>query len=454
MLVPEASIVDLGLSPTRFASRQTAFGSALAALRGTGVHPGDMLAFFVPGRIEVLGKHTDYAGGRSLLCTAEQGFCVVARPRRDATVTVMDAATMEVVQTSLAAPAEPTRGHWSNYPQTVVRRIARNFPDVRVGADIAFASDLPPAAGLSTSSAFMIGVFLVVAHLNRLDINPRFATAISNPEALAGYLATVENGRSFGTLGGDRGVGTFGGSEDHTAILCCRRGTFSQYRFGPAACERSVVVPAGHTLVVAASGIVAEKTGSALEAYNRAARSAARALELWRQQTGREDPTLSAAVTSGPGARLRMHRLLEAADVEHSGETALWARVEQFCVESLDVIPAAGDALAAGDLTRFGVLVDRSQDAVERWLGNQVPETITLARTARDGGAVAASAFGAGFGGSVWAMVRADCVEGFRQWWAQRYQTMHPAAAARASFFETNPGSPAVRLDPAELGIC
>jgi len=54
-----------------------------------------------------------------------------------------------------------------------------------------------------------------------------------------------------------------------------------------------------------------------------------------------------------------------------------------------------------GTWDKIGVLIDRSQDGAERLLGNQVPETIALARLARDLGAVAASAFGAGFGGSV-----------------------------------------------------
>ena len=48
------------------------------------------LRWFVPGRIEVLGKHTDYAGGRSLLCTAERGFCVGAIPRADSLVRIHD----------------------------------------------------------------------------------------------------------------------------------------------------------------------------------------------------------------------------------------------------------------------------------------------------------------------------------------------------------------------------
>src|SRR3954469_11127256 len=48
----------------------------------------DVRAWWVPGRIEFLGKHTDYAGGRSLVCATERGFAVVARPRADDKVRV------------------------------------------------------------------------------------------------------------------------------------------------------------------------------------------------------------------------------------------------------------------------------------------------------------------------------------------------------------------------------
>ena len=46
---------------------------------------------YVPGRIEALGKHTDYGGGRSLLCTVERGVCVVASRRSDQLVRIADA---------------------------------------------------------------------------------------------------------------------------------------------------------------------------------------------------------------------------------------------------------------------------------------------------------------------------------------------------------------------------
>ena len=61
----------------------------------------------------------------------------------------------------------------------------------------------------------------------------------------------------------------------------------------------------------------------------------------------------------------------------------------------------------------FGKLVDESQVAAEELLGNQVPETISLAKHARALGAYAASAFGAGFGGSVWALVSRSEAEQF-----------------------------------------
>ena len=56
------------------------FDLALSALESRGA---DVRAWWVPGRIEFLGKHTDYAGGRSLLCATERGFAVVAVPRAD-----------------------------------------------------------------------------------------------------------------------------------------------------------------------------------------------------------------------------------------------------------------------------------------------------------------------------------------------------------------------------------
>ena len=433
-----------GLRAGAAASKARLFARAQAALGQPAREP--RAAFFVPGRIEVLGKHTDYAGGRSLLCAAEQGFCLVAAPRRDRRVTVVNAETGERADLALDPDLQPVLGHWSNYPATVLRRVARNFPGAATGARLAFASDLPPASGMSSSSAFMIAVFLAMASLNDLDATRVYREAIGSPADLAGYLGTVENGQTFGPLIGDKGVGTFGGSEDHTAILCCRAATLSQYRFAPVQFERDVPMPPGHVFAVAFSGLLAEKTGAALATYNRASHAAARVLQIWREASGRQASTLESAVADDPGAAEAIRAAVAASGDTAFGAGLLRTRFDQFVLESRTIVPGAADALRDGDLGRFGALVDRSQQAVEDWLGNQVPETVSLAREARRLGAGAASAFGAGFGGSVWALVAEAQAADFLREWQLAYERAHPQAAVRAVFFETAPGPAAFRL--------
>src|SRR5262249_51449130 len=146
---------------------------------------------------------------------------------------------------------------------------ARNFAATELrGADIVFESDLPPAAGMSSSSALIVAMFLALSEVNHLSKRAEYRANMQSNEDLAGYLGTVENGQSFGTLAGDRGVGTFGGSQDHAAILCARPRALCQYSFAPVRFERNVPLPKDHVLVIASSGVIAEKTVSAREKYN------------------------------------------------------------------------------------------------------------------------------------------------------------------------------------------
>jgi len=439
-------LAGAGMDPQ--AARQKAemlAGCARAMLR-TVAQSAPAWAFFVPGRIEVLGKHTDYAGGRSIVAAAQRGFCMVAVGRDDAQVRIVDVAASEVSEFAISPELAPTAGHWSNYPMTVARRCARNFPPSLRGADVAFASDLPPAAGMSSSSAMMVAFFLALAGTNNLRQRQQYSRNIHSREELAGYLGAVENGQSFGSLAGDEGVGTFGGSEDHTAMLCCRAGALSQYSYRPVRFERTIELPEGYVFAIASSGVAAEKTGSALEKYNRASRLASTVAETWRRRTGRDDPHIAAAITAAGGDAEKIRDALRQAHAGQFATAQLLDRFEHFFAENEQIIPAAGNALASADIPAFGRLVDRSQQGAEELLGNQVPETIFLARSARALGASAASTFGAGFGGSVWALVDADRAGQFPDEWARRYAEAFPAAAADASFFLTGAGPAAIEL--------
>lgn len=431
-----ASAADKAKQLTRAARRLAAAG-----VDGT----REAHAFFVPGRIEVLGKHTDYCGGRSLVAATEQGFCLVAVPRDDARVRVTDAAAREEATFDLDPELAPPRGHWSNYPMTVARRLARNFPDARRGVDLAFCSDLPAAAGMSSSSAFIIAAFLALRAVNHLAEHPDYRRNIPDDLSLAEYLGTNENGQSYRELQGDRGVGTFGGSEDHTGILCSEPGSLGQFAYCPTRFERRVAVPEGYVFAIGSSGVVAEKTGAALERYNRVSARAAALVDAWTSSTGREATTLAAIVEQGEEAIAELGAIVRRQPPAGFAEGELQRRLDQFCLEHLKIVGQAGEALDRGDLGEFKRLVIRSQRAGADMLENQVEETVALATMACDRYAEGASGFGAGFGGSVWALVRAAEAPAFLEQWERDYRARFPERG-EALFLTTGAGSSAFEL--------
>jgi galactokinase len=196
---------------------------------------------------------------------------------------------------------------------------------------------------------------------------------------------------------------------------------------------------------------LAEKTGAALELYNRQARRVHALVDRWRSATGRSHATLADILASSPDALERLRGIVRDPAVHAAGMDGfevsdLVTRLDQFAAEADEIIPAAGDALERGDLQALGDLVDRSQRGAELLLGNQVPETFHLARSARSLGAAAASAFGAGFGGSVWALVPQSEAERFTQCWQDSYESHFPEHVGRSTFFVTASGPAAMRL--------
>jgi len=437
-------LVASGLRPAETERKAELFERAFLFLRHWGeAHPAGQTRLYVPGRIEVLGKHTDYAGGRSLLCTVERGFCVVVSRRSDRWIRIADATSGQEHQFALARDLDAAAEDWSLYPKTVARRVAGNFAGSLSGANIVFASDLPRSNGLSSSSALVVATFLALREINDLTHHPAYRKNIATDEDLATYLGCVENGQSFLGLTGHSGVGTFGGSEDHTAILCCRADWLSQFRFCPARLEQEVPLPAGCVFVIGVSGMVAEKTGAARAKYNEASLAAKTILAMWNEASRRSDPTLFDAATGSPDAADRIRGMLRDSSHPFYSCDTLLGRFEQFLNETMRHIPGAVNALARGELEAFGDWVDRSQADAERHLGNQVPETAELARSARALGAIAASAFGAGFGGSVWAMIQADAAPEFLNRWKEHYQQRFPARAGRSEFFVSAASGPA-----------
>ena len=114
-------------------------------------------------------------------------------------------------------------------------------------------------------------------------------------------------------------------------------------------------------------------------------------------------------------------------------------------------VPLAAEAFRRRDQDALGELSAASQHDAEALLGNQIPETSALAALARESGAFAASSFGAGFGGSVWALVEAADAVSFAERWRRRYRAAWPAVADGACFIARpgprRPKSPSANRD-------
>jgi galactokinase len=404
-----ASLVERGLDPAAGAAKASLFDRVLGAFHGhTGEPPRH--AWWVPGRLEVFGKHTDYAGGRTLVCAVPNGLAVAASPRTDGSIHVVDARRGD--RLVLRRPEDGGFTGWRHYVEVAARRLAANFPGAALGADIVFSSDLPRASGMSSSSALVVGMSSALVRVAGIEDRPEWRANIHGTRDVAGYYACIENGMSFGALKGDAGVGTHGGSEDHAAIVAGTPGQLSAFAFVPMRPAGSVAMPENWRFVLAPSVVRSSKTGNAQAAYNNLARGAQVLLEIWNRSNP-SAPSLGAVLEAGAVEALR--DLVNGSSLAEWPADVLGRRLDHFIREDARV-PEALEAFRAADLRRLGTLAESSQADAETLLGNQVPETIALARSALEHGAFAACSFGAGFGGSVWALVDRDA-EGFARRW-------------------------------------
>lgn len=436
----------MGMTAAQAASRQALFDQlderAGAILEGAAVWRR-----FTPGRIEIFGKHTDYAGGHSLLAAVPRGIALAARPRHDGIVRVGDIFDGQVVEVDPSTEAPAHYRGIQRYVHVVAHRFAVNFPGCDLGANIAIASDLPRASGLSSSSALTVGVALALIKRARLQERPEWKERLRRVYDLAWYLGCVENGLDFPGLGGSAGVGTHGGSEDQTAILACKTEHISLYRFVPVTPLGETLMPADWTFVIASSGIQADKADSVKDRYNRASNGARALHAIWNTHAGQRAQSLCAALASHPHAAEKLDKWIEAdagkAEAMFSADE-LRRRLRHFLRENARPARAA-TAFRDADAQALGQLAADSQRDAHELLGNQIPETIMLAQLAREIGALASSSFGAGFGGSVWAAVRTTDAERFGATWVRAYQDRMPHVGP-VDWFIARPGPAATEL--------
>ncbi len=143
-------------------------------------------AFFAPGRVNLIGEHTDYNEGFVLPVALEVGITMLAAPRNDRLLAVYSQDQDELAQVDLNHPGPGKTGHWMNYVEGVAQALVNKYPQLAIqGADLVLAGDVPSGAGLSSSAALEISTGFAL-----LSLAGQTAATINRVElALAGQWA-------------------------------------------------------------------------------------------------------------------------------------------------------------------------------------------------------------------------------------------------------------------------
>lgn len=305
-----------------------------------------------PGRVNLIGDHTDYNGLPVFPMAVQRRFRILFRPRTD---NLVRAATVDgYAERSFAVASEIdpfAQGDWGNYVKASARILAQRYGSLR-GMDMLLHSDIPVAAGLSSSSALVVGSGHALLAANQIA---------------APFEELVELFPE-----GERYVGTRGGAMDHAVCLAGRAGHALKIDFSPFAIHPTPVPPEwrfliGHSLVRA------EKSGEMKEQYNERRESCRRAFQ-------RPQPPLSQFEQ-----RRYRHAISEGERVERARE-----------------------AMCDGDIDLFGRLMNESHASLRDDFEVSHPEVDALVEAFRAAGAFGARVTGAGFGGCVVALCRRE----------------------------------------------
>ncbi len=134
---------------------------------------GEIRAYFAPGRVNLIGEHTDYNGGHVFPCALTIGTYAVARKNNDRALRFYSVNFEElgVITSSLDALVYRKEDRWTNYPKGVIRTVLDWGYAVDSGMDVLYYGTIPNSSGLSSSASIEVLTCYVLKDLFELDID-------------------------------------------------------------------------------------------------------------------------------------------------------------------------------------------------------------------------------------------------------------------------------------------
>ena len=341
-------------------------------------------AYFAPGRVNLIGEHTDYNGGHVFPCALTIGTYGVARKRNDNKLRFysMNFEHLGVIESSLDDLVPSKEANWTNYPKGVIWAFGEKGMKVTSGMDLLLNGNIPNGSGLSSSASVEVLMGFVLKELFGLDVSGQRL-------ALAGQWAEHEYcGVNCGIM--DQLISALG-KKDHALLIDCRSlGT------------KAVSMPKGVAVVIINSNFKRTLVGSE---YN----------------TRREQCETGARFFQQPA--LRDVTIEEFNAVAHELDPIVAKRVRHILTENARTVEAAS-ALEQGDLKRMGELMAESHASMRDDFEITVPQIDTLVEIVKavigDKGGVRMT--GGGFGGCIVALIPEELVPAVQQAVAEQYE--------------------------------
>ena len=368
---------------------------------------GEIIEFFSPGRVNLIGEHIDYNGGYVFPCALDFGTYAAVRVRSDEQVNFATLNFDKKVSIDLSDVHYDKEDDWTNYPKGVIKM----FQDkgIKVGGfDVLYYGNIPNGSGLSSSASLEV---LTAVILNDLfDGGQNMVEMVKLSQKAENNFVGVNCG-----IMDQFAVGM--GKKDHAIMLDCDS---LAYDYVP-------LVLDGVKIVI---GNTKKRRGLADSKYNERRSECDSAVE----QLNKGVKLNLLCELDGPTWEANKN-LIESDIVRNRAEHAVYENIRT---------KEAKVALESGDITRFGELMNQSHDSLRDLYEVTGVELDTMVEEARKiEGTIGARMTGAGFGGCTVALVKEEAVDTFIETVGKNYESR---TGLTPEFYVANVGQGAGRL--------
>ncbi|ASF40825.1 galactokinase [Halobacillus halophilus] len=365
--------------------------------------------FFAPGRVNLIGEHTDYNGGHVFPCALSVGTYAAAQKREDTTIRLysMNFPDLGVIETDLDYLKYRDEDDWANYPKGVIKTFRTAGYEISSGMDIAFYGNIPNGAGLSSSASIELVTSVVLKELFQLSVDPVEMVKLSQQaeNEFVGVNCGIMDQFAIGM-----------GKKDHAILLNCDS---LEYQHTP-------IDLTDHALIIANTN---KRRGLADSKYNERREQCEEALKDLQR-------------------KLSIHSLgdltkAEFEDHKHLIEDTLAQKRAKHAVYENRRTMEAVEKLNAGDIEGFGQLMNESHVSLRDDYEVTGKELDALVEAAWQEDAVGSRMTGAGFGGCTISIVNRNQVEAFMDNVGRKYSEQ---TGLEADFYKVEIGDGAKKL--------